>query len=144
MQNAANESGGAIVIDGNAEVSLSDRTFLRSNTAASGVGSTVHRISPSSRLVYTLPAPPGRWIESLPRSSTEPLREVSELNRDYPNPCAPGLVGYDGVDAGQSSAACSGSCPAGFECPGATTQPAPCEPGYFCVEGSPVAKREPT
>ena len=140
-QNAASESGGAIAIDGTADVTLSDGSLLVGNTAASGVGGAVHRVSAASTLRYTLPAPPGRWVESFPHSTVELLANSEELNQDYPNPCAPGLVGSDRVWTEQASAACSGRCPAGFKCPIATAQPVPCEAGTFCLEGSPVATR---
>jgi len=139
VQNQANRSGGAITINGTANVTLSNGSLLSSNVALLGVGTAVHRASATAKLAYTLPAPLGRWIEGLGRTTVEPLAIVSQLNADYPNPCAPGIVGSDQSIATQSFSACSGLCPAGSVCAGGTAYPASCAIGHFCPAGSAIA-----
>jgi len=54
----------------------------------------------------------------------------------FPFECDAGSYGNDRDRSTQSSPRCSGRCPPGYHCPGATVVPIRCRPGTYCVEGS--------
>ena len=107
--NDASGAGGALFLNGSADVTLSDRTLLLGNTGTSGGSIWLE----SATLTYRLPAPLGRWIESYGQPSARVLGSISS---DFPNPCAPGLMGLDSEHSTQGISACSGLCTAGHRC----------------------------
>ena len=142
-RNAASEHGGGISLSGDARVVLSNGSLLVANSLLGNgfVNSVwVHPAETppaSASLSYTLPAPLGRWVDGSRGSSTGwPLRgSKTELNHDYPNPCAAGLYGDVQSVQAQSGPWCSGICPAGRCCPQNTTAPQACVRGHYCPEG---------
>jgi hypothetical protein len=133
--NSAASRGGALFLSSTAHVTLSDTTLLVGNTAPEG-SETVWL--DAGTLIYRLPAPLGRWIGSEGAREAQPLNQTGGLSTDYPRPCAPGLFGGDDQLATQAGPGCSGLCPGGNTCPGATVVPIPCASGHFCPEGSPL------
>ena len=134
--NAASESGGggALCVEGG-RVVLEQQTLLHANTA-DGASESI-RLEAGGRLNYLLPAPPGRWINSL----GQPSLTLSEgMLADYPHACAAGLDGGQVSVAAQSSPVCAGRCPAGKTCGEATVNPLECERGGYCPEGSPASR----
>ena len=166
--NSASERGGAVMVDGGAAdfagcrfdansaaveggalyvretsgdgVRLRAKTLFVSNSAP-----TIARRAdgvPDIVISYQLPAPQGRWIDA-PGQDTQSLA-LSNLLGDFPFACAPGVAGtYDSAGLGgvtaQNGPQCSGLCPAGFMCPGATADPEPCAAGGYCAGSSPGA-----
>jgi len=150
-RNHANSTGGALVVV-DARVVLGNGTLLEGNHAeeANTLGVTPV-LDPGRQVVtYVLPAPLAHWIANVvecgPADSwcfTEYGRFFSRLtsasvNVDYPYVCPPGLFGNSTQPPHQSSPQCSGSCPAGKFCSGATVWPQVCEKGTFCNQGSPA------
>lgn len=110
-----------------------------------------------SSTTYVLPAPPGYWVPAIICDRTQPcdwqenpslldkrvyVLPLGSHNMDYPFACGIGLLGGNGSLADeQTSATCAGFCPAGFVCGAeATVAPTPCPVGYFCPEGTSVAR----
>ena len=85
---------------------------------------------------YELPAPLGRYINA-PNSDAQELASVAG---DFPFACAPGVSGNSSAVSAQNGPQCSGLCPPGFMCPGATGDPAPCIAGGYCAGGNPRAE----
>jgi hypothetical protein len=100
--NQASARGGGLCIDG-AELVLSDGTLLTGNNAP---GSASVWLAQGS-LVYMLPAPRGRWVESYGQPSIAMLASGGGLTADFPYACAPGLVGKDTAIATQSGPQCA-------------------------------------
>ena len=71
-------------------VSLSDETLIERNEARDGFGISIHLVAPG-RLTYTLPAPPGRWL-NMKQGATFVLDPGPE-DLDFPYACSPGVVG---------------------------------------------------
>ena len=114
-------------------VLLSDRTWLLRNEVPS-----VTRLA--GLVTYRLPAPRGRFIDA-PGGTIQPLDDG--LAGDYPFACAPGVSGALDSAAGgstvQNGPQCTGLCPPGKTCPGATAEPEPCATGGFCAGSNPGA-----
>ena len=123
--NIAGGSGGALHV-GSGSIILRRGTLLRGNSA-SGPGSSIYVVDGNDPVVYQLPAPLGRWVDS---RSADAVITVGSTNDDYPSACSPGLYG-DSFDH-QSSPQCRGPCTAGHVCPIATVTPRPCGAGNYC------------
>ena len=94
-------------------------------------------MAPQSTLVYTLPTPPGRWL-NVQAGDTLTFTSGADDVTEFPYLCPAGVVG--GVSGPeQSSPLCKEPCPAGQYCSAATTQPVPCPLGSFCPLGTPAA-----
>ena len=126
---------GGITVVGAADVLLRDRTLLLSGEVAPAV-----RLRDGARLRYRLPALKGRWIFA-PGGDEQELTE--DVDGDFPFACAPGVSGSSDDMEKQNGPQCSGLCPAGFMCPGATGEPRPCSAGGYCSGGDPLAERCP-
>ena len=122
---------GGITVVGAADVLLRDRTLLLSGEVAPAV-----RLRDGARLRYRLPALKGRWIFA-PGGDEQELTE--DVDGDFPFACAPGVSGSSDDMEKQNGPQCSGLCPAGFMCPGATGEPRPCSAGGYCSGGDPLA-----
>ena len=121
-------AGTALTATNGATVVLRDGTLLRNNTESLVVDE-------SSSVIYQLPAPLGRYINA-PNDDEE---ELASTAGDFPFACAPGVSGASSAPSQQNGPQCSGLCPAGKMCPGATGVPEPCSAGGYCAEGSPTA-----
>ena len=150
------QGGGAVWVEGSGGVVLRDQTKLHRNHARDNTGAyrlldSIH-IETGGTLQYALPAPLAHYIDSARDGAwTADYRGAPSLSlkagvqyRDYPSACAAGLFGNTRSVEAQSSALCSGLCPAGSTCGKATIVPAPCEVGGFCPEGSPAARPCPS
>ena len=117
--NQANESGGALQVDGG-EVTLASGTELLDNDAP--VGAAISFVAGS--LSYELPAPLGRWVfaEWSSRGWLATLNP-GDVDSDYPYVCSPGLMGSSFEAHHQSGPQCEGPCLAGFYCPAGTVDP---------------------
>ena len=93
-------------------------------------------VLPGALLEYSLPAPNGRWINA-PGGSTQLLTDG--VTSDYPFACSPGVSGSSSDVVAQNGPQCTGLCPEGFMCPGATGTPATCSEGGFCPRSSAAA-----
>eukprot|EP00966_Prymnesium_polylepis_P284706 6577735-Prymnesium_polylepis.2 len=107
LRNRAVLSGGALQMD-DGHVNLANRTLFEQNVAPDGNGSTAY-LSHSSSLEYTLPAPPGRWLNVRQGMTFRLDRAVEDL--DLPYICAAGVVGGV-VPEEQLGPGCSRLCPA--------------------------------
>ena len=160
----AAERGGAVYVTktatDTARVVLRDGTRLHGNYAAdpSGTGTRLESIhieltsSETRALVYRLPAPLGFFIDSngAPELVLKPGIAYTDSNgelkpgvwyNDYPTQCAAGFFGKDTALSSQSSSVCSGACPQGKYCiRPATVNPAECDAGGFCPQGSPAPR----
>jgi len=132
------QGGGAMWVEGG-EVTLKDRTQMRGNTANSASESIWVA---GGELWYVLPAPLAHWINSLGQDRLE--LTVGTAYGDYPHACSAGLYGNGASLEEQSSPLCSGLCPAGKICGGATADPVTCEQGGYCPEGSPASRPCPS
>ena len=130
------QGGGALLVEGGSVV-LRQATHLTSNQAAGTLESIF--LSAGASLVYQLPAPLGHWIDSLGQDHVALI--AGQAYGDYPHACAAGLFGDSEDFEAQSTALCSGLCPAGSVCGAkATVEPRACELGGFCPEGSPATR----
>ena len=120
--------GTALMATNRATVVLSDGTLLRNNAKSL-------EVDDSSSVHYQLPAPLGRYINA-PNGFEQ---ELTSVEGDFPFACAPGVSGASDDRSAQNGPQCSGLCPAGKMCPGATAEPEPCSAGGYCAEGSPTA-----
>ena len=139
--NAAGVEGGALFVRATAGtgVRLRAKTLFVANSAP-----TIARPDGTAgiAIAYELPAPRGRWIDA-PGQDTQDLA-LSNMLGDFPFACAPGVAGtFDSENGGgvtaQNGPQCSGLCPAGFMCPGATADPEPCAAGGYCAGSNPGA-----
>jgi len=133
-RNQGAESGGALHID-NGAVYLSNETRFQHNSAPTGSGNSIY-LSPGSVLEYTLPAPPGHWL-NIRRGITFELSPGAE-DLDFPYRCQAGVVGGISADE-QSGPGCSRICPAGNLCGEKTIRPSPCTLGAYCPLGTTAA-----
>ena len=115
---------------------LLNATLLERNVAPEASGSSIYLAGSSGTLEYTLPAPPGRWL-NIRQGLTFELGPGAE-DLDFPYACAAGVVGGTSPEE-QLGPGCSRPCPAGRLCPPATTQPQPCTRGSYCPRGTPTA-----
>lgn len=83
---------------------LQNGTLLERNSAPDGGGGSVY-LSPAAELEYTLPAPPGRWL-NIRQGITFQLELVVE-DLDFPYACSAGVVGGPSVED-QMGPGCSG------------------------------------
>ena len=135
---AGAQGGGALHMEGG--VAVLKNTLMLDNHAGTMSSSSLQSIFiASGSLEYQLPAPLGRWIASFGESS---LVLSSGSVGDYPYNCPAGLFGDSTEVSVQTSPACTGLCPPGRVCPGATVVPEPCSAGGYCPAGSVVAFRE--
>ena len=109
-------------------------TLMRDNRAA---GTSESIFIQGGILTYQLPAPLGRWIAA----SRQVINSGSSVP-DYPYACPAGLFGNSTEVSVQTSPACTGRCPAGRVCLGATVVPYACSAGGYCPIGSVVALRK--
>ena len=134
--NRATDAGSAIYVRsaGPSGVVLRNHTLFQRNTAPSVK-------LEEGQLRYQLPAPRGRWIYA-PGNDTQDL-SISGVEDDFPFACAPGVSGRLDSDEGgvttQNGPQCTGLCPAGSMCPGATGEPARCSAGGYCAGSNPSA-----
>jgi hypothetical protein len=77
-------------------------TLLKLNTAPDGNGSSIYLSD--GRVQYTLPAPPGRWL-NIRQGLTFHLDPGAE-ELDFPYACSAGVVGGDSAEE-QSGPGCS-------------------------------------
>eukprot|EP00966_Prymnesium_polylepis_P130486 3018267-Prymnesium_polylepis.1 len=110
-------------------------TLLVHNLAPDDGGST-SKLSPDGVIHYTLPAPPGRWLNI--REGVTFVVNPGPEDLDLPHPCAAGIVGGS-LPEEQLGPGCSRPCPAGKLCPPVTTTPEPCIPGMYCPRNTPFA-----
>ncbi len=149
--NKAKRGGGVCVLDG--KLVMTNRTLLTQNKAtADDSDSAFLKEKGSASIHYVLDAPPGRYMSRTGRLTSDGLPWPELLGRavqafapgavseDFPYACAAGAFGQAGApEAEQSGPSCSGRCPAGKKCPGATVEPLPCDAGGYCAAGSAVA-----
>ena len=122
--------GGALLVTGGTVIMMG--TLLIGNLAA-GVDNSIVLSDPAAEILYELPAPLGRWIPSL----GQPKMMLDQGSTgDFPFACAPGLYGSTESLATQSMPECDGLCPPGKMCSAATSEPAICSTGGYCLEGS--------
>eukprot|EP00966_Prymnesium_polylepis_P168637 3899521-Prymnesium_polylepis.1 len=137
-------------------------TLLEANSAPDGSGSSIY-LGPTSTLLYTLPAPPGRWL-NIRQGVTFSLDAGAE-DLDLPYACSAGVIGGS-LAEDQSGPGCSRTwcaapsttslprcaqadgfllccSPAGSLCPAATTQPLPCPQGTFVRGPAPLEPAPP-
>ena len=94
----------AQVVDGH--LILGNKTLFEHNSAPEG-GNSIYLVA-GSTLKYTLPAPPGRWLnirQGITFSMDAGAFDVAE-DLDFPYPCSPGVVGGRTADE-QSGPGCS-------------------------------------
>ena len=75
-------------VNGDGRVHLLNKTLLRSNDAPTGA--SIH-LSEAGSVLYTLPAPPGRWL-FVRQGRTFELKSGFE-NSNFPYACPAGVVG---------------------------------------------------
>ena len=110
-----------------------NQSLFERNVAPEGNGSAMHLSS--GTIEYTLPAPPGRWL-NIRQGLTFQLKQGAE-DLDFPYACSAGTV--SGMSPGeQSGPGCSRPCPAGKFCEPATMQPQPCRRGFYCPRATPI------
>ena len=126
--------GAALMASNGATVVLRDGTLLRGRSPSHPNAKSLV-VDDSSSVHYQLPAPLGRYINA-PNGDEE---ELTSVEGDFPFACAPGVSGASDDRSAQNGPQCSGLCPAGKMCPGATAEPEPCSAGGYCAEGSPTA-----
>ena len=85
-------------------------------------------------LEYRLPTPLGHYVQILNRGLVAKVT-TAIIDDPYPFECAGGSYGGSDAREVQSSPRCSGRCPAGFTCPGATAIPLICPRGKYCEAG---------
>ena len=127
--NNANMKGGALAVTAGL-VLLSEGTLLTGNTAG---GSGALAMVTGGRVIYSLPAPLGRWIRG--PTGQQQLNDGA-TDGDFPYPCAPGLYGDTTETSAQDGPQCTGLCPEGKGCAGATVVPEDCTRGTYCPIGS--------
>ena len=72
------------------QVSLFDKTLFQWNSAPDGGGGSIH-LAKNGTLQYTLPAPPGRWLNI--RQGITFVLDPGAEDLDFPYSCSAGVVG---------------------------------------------------
>jgi hypothetical protein len=90
-------------VDGGS-VHLLNRTLFEHNSAPDGKGGSVH-LGSVGTVQYTLPAPPGRWL-NMRQGLTLLLKPGTAEDLDLPYPCPAGVVGGSSPDE-QSGPGCA-------------------------------------
>ena len=130
--NQADESGGAVQVDGG-KVTLASGTALLDNEAPAGAAISLNGIG----LSYELPAPLGRWVFADESSAGwRATLKPGNVDSDYPYVCSPGLMGSSLEPSKQSGPQCEAPCPAGSFCAAGTVHPSPCPIGFYCPLGT--------
>ena len=128
--------GGLLLAGSNANVRLLDRTVIQRNRAFEGDQIYVDTaIATTDMLEYHLPTPLGHYVIITDRGTSTQLG-MAIVDATFPFECTPGSYGDN--ETAQSSPRCSGRCPAGYHCPGATVHPILCARGKYCPEGAQV------
>ena len=70
-----------------------------------------------------------------------PLGAGAHNDAAFPFDCPPGVLGASHEPLKQTTPQCSGACPEGWMCPGATATPLPCSLGAYCPRGSAALRR---
>ena len=94
----------AAQVDGGGSVHLLNETLFEHNSAPDGKGGSLH-LALIATVQYTLPAPPGRWL-NIRRGLTLPLEPGTAEDVDLPYACPAGVVGGSAPDE-QSGPGCA-------------------------------------
>ena len=134
--NRATARGGAIVAS-RASVTLQNQTSLIENCCASEMDGLCDGESPcglgafdDSTVLYSLPAPPGTWIQASGSAVQGVLSSVADKAvafqpHSFPYPCPAGYLGWDGVSTDFLRVQSQGSCAGPSEVGGKARNPRP-------------------
>ena len=122
-------------VDGG-HVALLNRTVFANNSAPTDGGMSIF-LSMNGTVQYTLPTPPGHWL-NIPTGISKELEPGAEESIDFPYLCPAGVVGSTKIEE-MKAPSCKEPCPAGSLCRAGASTSQPCPQGHYCPRGTPAA-----